>query len=161
MLAVLGCAPAKKGDWVDEKWPGTSEEWKRGYRDYLSPAGQDYERGRQELKDIQLDLEREKVEALRELAQVDKAGHLRDEAVAGLMARAKRSSEEALKKIAALGVRLAAAKKKLEPLTDEYRSGWTTHALEIKNSLYEQQFDEDEQARKEGEHLKKVLEYAR
>jgi hypothetical protein len=162
MLGVLGCAPAKEeGDWVDKKWSGKSEEWKRGYRDYVSPAGEEYERGQQELKDIQLDIERRKAEGLRELARLYEAGQLTDQAKADLFARAKRTSEEALQKIAALGARLAAAKKKLEPLTDEHKSGWTTHALEIKTSVNEQQFAEEEQARKEGEHLKKVLEYAR
>ncbi len=140
-----------KGDWVDQKWQGSSKEWKRGYRDYHDKdVGNDYRDARRELahelwrildyKDVSSDDYKADIE--REIAKL----HL--------------IPEELKVKIQVA----AAAKEKLEQRTTnavEYWDGWKLAECEVDRAARMEELREEEKAREEGRHLKKVLEYAR
>jgi hypothetical protein len=165
MIAVLGCAPAKKeGDWVDQKWSSFSVEWRRGYRDYFSDVSKDY---KDALREIDMDLwnirlcqkyeyEYESdsmgsdIVAVREIKQERKADLERE--IAKLQQEVKAKTQVSV-----------AAKKKLEGTanTSDYWDGWKVAECEINNAVSDQEFREDKKSREEGEHLKKVLEYAK
>ena len=155
-IAVAGIAflgGFDKGDWVDKKWQGSSEEWKRGYRDYYDKdVGNDY---RDVLRDIDHDLWyiRLKQESLSEAKVKGYERYDLEREIPELQQKIKDKTQVA-----------SAAKEKLEQRTTnaaDYWDGWKFAEMEVHTAVLKEEFHEDWKARKEGEHLKKVLEYAR
>jgi hypothetical protein len=179
ILAIVGCSSkGEKHDWVDEKCPGCSEEFKRGYRDYYSDVGREYQ-------EAMVDITRYKLALLvhRQCAPEDKSDctatstkDLKRDLTAGLESCDIGSVpfQEVLglesyiatmrPKIAATEKAAAAARRKLEARTtnpNDYWDGWKLAAMAASSDRCERENQEDEQALREGQHLKKVLKYAR
>lgn len=142
-----------KGDWVDQKWQGSSKEWKRGYRDYRDRnVGNDY---KDALRDLDHDLWyiRLKQDSLSEAKVKGYDRYDLEREIPELQQQIKDETQVVF-----------AAKEKLEQRTTnaaEYWDGWKFAEMEIDTAVRMDELREDEKARKEGEHLKKVLEYAR